>query len=127
MEVAELRILIADENELLCWSLSEGLRKRGCCVTVAHTYSEVFEDMFTNKPDAVIMELSMDGMADVDTLRVMKKCRPDISIIATSTQDLDQARKHYDAEFLANYIEKPFSMEEIFEKIQESTRCGQKV
>lgn len=66
------KILIVEDNELSRDMLSRRLRRRGYEVTVAVDSSEAIAIVMTDRPDVVLMDLSLPEMDGWATTRILK-------------------------------------------------------
>jgi CheY-like chemotaxis protein len=73
----------------------------------------------------VLLDLTMPRMHGLSTFREMKRLRPDIPVILCSGYDELQATQHFPNEGLAGFLQKPYSLEDLKNKIESVLRgCG---
>jgi|APIni6443716594_1056825.scaffolds.fasta_scaffold393436_1 CheY-like chemotaxis protein len=91
------KILIVEDEQLIGLMLAENVRELGCQVTTVVTNGQAAVRAIRNElPDAILMDISLDGVMDgIETARIIK-AKQDIPILFfTGYQDqqlLDRAR-----------------------------------
>lgn len=107
------RVLVIDDEEMICNACAQALRKEGCVVETAEdgeTGLEVFESFC---PDLVLVDLKMPGMSGFDVLEEIEKRDPKVVQIvitgfATVALAVDAMKKGaYD------FVTKPSTPDEI--------------
>lgn len=81
---ARQRVLIIDDEELICLTLSEYLIDCGYSTTVARNGIEGLESMAKQLPDAVLVDLRMPVMSGSDVIRTVSVRHPLVPIIVVS-------------------------------------------
>ncbi|TCV89663.1 ANTAR domain-containing response regulator [Sulfurirhabdus autotrophica] len=69
----KIRLLIADDDRLVLYSLSSGLREAGYEVLEASNADEAIQLCMNNKPDLALLDIRMPGMSGVE----LGKCMSD--------------------------------------------------
>jgi sodium-dependent dicarboxylate transporter 2/3/5 len=111
------KVLIVDDEDRFRESLSRQLSLRG--FTVLHTGSgeDAIKIVRHENPEVVILDKKMPQMDGIQTLKELKKIRPEVQIIMhTGYGEFESARvtgKHG----VACYLEKPCSLDEMIEAI----------
>jgi DNA-binding NtrC family response regulator len=109
------KVLVADDEFLIRWSLSEALSKEGYDVKVVEDGNKAVETMKSEFYDFVITDLMMPELNGWEVLeRVRETCPKTRVIIVTAhgAKDTETAAKERGA---CGYIEKP----EIIDKVKE--------
>ena len=70
--MSEKCVLIVDNENLVCWSLTKMLKRIGCSVEVANTAAEAHLKLNRIVPDLVILDVSLP---DADGLQLLKDCK----------------------------------------------------
>ncbi|MEE8396562.1 MAG: response regulator [bacterium] len=115
------RILFVDDEEGLVNSGRRGLGMLGYDVLVASSGMEAFEIYEKNKGtvDLVILDMIMPGMGGGDVFDKLKELDPTVKVLLSSGYSLDgQARKIMERG-CDGFIQKPFDLETLSEKIQQ--------
>jgi DNA-binding NtrC family response regulator len=105
-------ILVVDDEELIRWSLREGLKREGYTVLEAGTGREAL-DQFKLGVDLVLLDYRLPDIDGLSVLRELKKLDPDaLVILLTSLVSVDTA---VEAMKLGAYhfANKPFKVEEV--------------
>lgn len=87
-----LRVSIVDDRKRLRDSIaliidqSEGLR----CVGSYGTCEALFEDLPSNMPDVVLMDIGLPGMSGIEGVRILKNRHPSIDVLMHTIYDDDE-------------------------------------
>ena len=73
-------LLIDDEAEFIA-TLAERLKIRGMAVETASSGEVALEKVTAQDFDAVLLDLAMPGWDGIETLKRLKKARPDLQIV----------------------------------------------
>lgn len=86
------RVLLVDDDQLICLSLGKGLERKGYSVTTAENGSDAIGLLEKERFDVVVADLSMSGEGGLGVLRRSKELHPGTSvIILTAFADLSSA------------------------------------
>lgn len=87
-----IKILVADDQELICQSLKIILNNQESfeVVGTASNGEEVLQFVKKNTPDVILMDVRMPLMDGVQCTKIIKEYYPDVKIIILSTFDDDQ-------------------------------------
>ena len=87
-----IRILICDDQEIVCEGLSKILSADNEIevTATAHDGEEALQKMSIDKPDLVLMDLKMPGMNGVHATRQIRKQYPDVYVLILTTYDDDE-------------------------------------
>src|SRR5690554_3768004 len=114
-----IKVLIADDQELIRQSLQIVLSNRGNIevTDVAANGHEVIRSVRKNKPDVILMDIRMPKMDGVQCTRILKENYPEIKIIILTTFDDDDYI--YDAlkYGASGYLLKGVSMDDLVKAI----------
>ncbi len=120
------RLLIVDDEESICWGLSQLGESQGHQVMIASTAEQALSLAEAERPDVVVMDVRLPGMDGLTAMQgLYERIGPVPVIVITAYGDLETA-----VEAVRNgafdYIVKPFDlnqMEQVLEKaINESER-----
>ncbi|MDO8872729.1 MAG: response regulator [Methanoregula sp.] len=115
-------VLIVDDDESLCRTLSLVLKRKGYDVTVANSGLSAIE-MVRNHPfDLIFMDIRMPGMDGVETLERIRKIRPDAVVMmmtAYALEDLIEKALYLGAQGI---LYKPIDLEKVITTIEDVTR-----
>jgi DNA-binding response OmpR family regulator len=105
------RVLLVDDEPQFREMLAEYLGGKEFEVLEAGTGEEALARLATIRPQLVLLDLMMDGIGGLETLRRIKALRPETCVImVTAVEDLDTARSALSAG-AADYVTKPFTFQ----------------
>src|SRR5271156_5274232 len=84
MSPKETRLLIVDDDALICESLSFILAESGCRVRSSADGFSALVELRNEVPDILLSDLNMPGMSGFELLSVVRRRIPEIYVIATS-------------------------------------------
>ena len=113
-----MKILLLEDDKILCESLKEFLELEGYSVDVAHRGSEVFDLTFDEIYDLYILDVNVPDVDGFDVLMALKQAG-DITpaIYITALTDINSISKGFDIG-ADDYIKKPFDPEELVIRIK---------
>jgi len=112
-EVSNVRILVVDDEMIVCESCKRILEEEGYEVETALSGKEAFEKMKANPFDIVITDLKMPGIDGMEVLRTFRKEYPDsIIIMITGFSTVETAVEAIKLGAF-DYIPKPFTPDEV--------------
>ena len=111
------KLLVVDDNEGLRGLLAYMLKRREFKVEEAANGKEALKKIYKNKPDIIILDAMMPEMNGFELCRCLREDKEthDISIIFCTALDRKDASKENIT--FDDYIEKPFSVEKLCQKI----------
>ena len=115
------KILIVDDNELNIKVAKRALSSFNMQIDECHDGEECLEKVnYTNKYDLILMDIMMPNMSGRTALKKLKE-NPIFRtpVIALTADTLKGAKERYIKEGFADYISKPFSKDQIKEKLDE--------
>jgi len=79
------KILLVDDEKTMVKYLSKRLIKRGFDVSVAYSGLSALEEIKKNDFDLVLLDVLMPGMDGIETLKEIKKIRPETEVVEASS------------------------------------------
>jgi two-component system response regulator AtoC len=124
------QVLVIDDDAVTRDYLSTLLARGGYDVATAASGEEALDGLYHTQPDLVTLDVVLDGMDGLETLRRLKKRLPDIPVVMLSGHG--QARTIVEAMQLgaSDFLRKPFEVEELqlaFQKALETRALRQEV
>ncbi len=124
------RVLVIDDDPGIREYLDALLARHGYEVTTAATGEEALAGLARSRPDLVTLDVVLDGMDGLETLRRLKKRLPEVPVIMLSGHG--QASTIVEAMQLgaSDFLRKPFEVEELelaFRKALEERALRQEV
>jgi len=78
------QVLVVDDDVRYLRALGELLRQRGCRVLEANTLATAIARLEEHAPDAVILELALDGIAPGESVLAIRRVSPAVALILYS-------------------------------------------
>src|SRR5436305_3863678 len=79
--MAKQKILIVDDEQLMCWALTEALRSWSYASVEASTGAAALAVFDTEQPSAVLLDVNLPDGSGLDVLREIKRRQPDAVVI----------------------------------------------
>lgn len=118
------KILIVDDDEDIVFVLGERLRQEGYEVLSAADGEQALNQIQKNTPDVVVLDLMLPKV-DGNTVRLKMKDNPETAnipvIIITGKIQLKELLALGEDMSIAAYLEKPFTVNALLEKIRQIT------
>jgi DNA-binding NtrC family response regulator len=112
-EVPNPRILVVDDEMIVCESCKRILEEDGYEVEIALGGKEAFEKMKENPFDIVITDLKMPGIDGMEVLRTLRKEYPDVFVIMITGFSTVETAVEAMKLGAFDYIPKPFTPDEV--------------
>ncbi|MGI8991344.1 MAG: hybrid sensor histidine kinase/response regulator [Bryobacteraceae bacterium] len=113
-------ILIVDDEDVVRRTTQNTLRHFGYEVVLAENGMEAI-DIFHKSPDRIsliLLDMTMPVMSGEETLRQIRKIRPEVPVILTSGFNEAEAIRRFAGKGLAGFIQKPFTSAKLAEKVK---------
>ncbi|NOQ46955.1 MAG: response regulator [Desulfobulbaceae bacterium] len=115
----ERRILVVDDEKLVCWSLNETLTEAGFLVKTALTGAEAKAAFESFRPNIVLLDIRLPDADGIDLLSKFKALDEDVIILMiTAYADADSAVNALKAG-ADDYIGKPFDLDKIRHTVEQ--------
>jgi two-component system, cell cycle sensor histidine kinase and response regulator CckA len=111
-------VLFVDDEEMVLEVGSLMLRKLGLKVISVNNGDKAIEILKKNKVAFVILDMLMPDMNGFEIYHKLKKIQPKVKIILTSGYIGDQTKERSASIGFDSFIQKPFSMKQLSEKIE---------
>lgn len=113
MKMAGEKILIVDDEKVLCNSLKLGLEDEGYKVEVAFSGEEALRVLIEFEPHLALVDLRLPKMDGIEVLKKMKEWEEDILVIMITAYGDTQTTVNAIKVGAYNYINKPFNLDEL--------------
>ena len=119
--VSKLKILLVDDDELVCKSTAALLRNLSHEVVAVHNGMQALKELSVNQYDLVILDLHMPEMSGIETYHEIRSAWSNLPVIfcsgySPSEWELDE----YLFDVPPPVLEKPFSVEQLEATIQQA-------
>lgn len=118
-EAVSIRLLLVDDEAAYVQVLSKRMAKRNIRVTNAYSGTQAIQALRKEDFDIAVLDLKMDDMDGLEVLKVFKKMVPEMPVIMLTGHGSEQAAQEGIASGAADYLTKPYDLEELIEKIRE--------
>jgi len=115
-------VLLVDDEEVIIDDSREILKTMGYKVFIAKSGQEAIDIYRARKGeiDLIILDMIMPGMGGGETFDILKKIDPDVQVMLASGYSIDGQAAGIMARGCRTFIQKPFGMVELAEKIKEA-------
>jgi DNA-binding response OmpR family regulator len=113
-----MKLLLLEDDKILCSSLQEFLELEGYEVDTAHRGEEVFDLTFERSYDLYILDVNVPEVNGFDILQASREAGDETpAIYITALTDINSISRGFDAG-AEDYIKKPFDPEELALRIR---------
>ncbi|WP_232501336.1 response regulator transcription factor [Sulfurovum sp. NBC37-1] len=113
-----MKILLLEDDKILCASLKDFLELEGYSVDTAHRGPEVFDLTFEKNYDLYILDVNVPDIDGFDVLSSLKEAGDETpAIYITALTDINSISKGFEIG-AEDYIKKPFDPEELIVRIK---------
>ncbi len=119
------RVLVIDDERVVCNSCRRVLEEEGYEVSVAMDGNEGIKRLSSEDFDAALVDLRMPGVGGMDVVRTVKNAKPEVRIIImTAYSSISSAVQamHLGA---SDYIPKPFTPKELSDRVRRAIEVVQ--
>ena len=120
--MSKTRILLVDDDVLMCDTLSDVLEIEGYEVVIAHDGPQAVELMRTGHFDSVLMDIRMPEMNGIEAYKAMKKERPDTKILLMTAYFSDPAVVKAQKESRVKIFFKPLDLADVMRLLQDEKK-----
>jgi len=113
-----MKILLLEDDKILCDSLQEYLESEGYEVDTAYRGSDVFDLTFDNDYDLYILDVNVPDVNGFDVLRELREADDNTpAMYITALTDINSISKGFSVG-ADDYVKKPFDPEELIIRIK---------
>ena len=112
------KILVVDDESLICWSLSKMLERAGYQVATANSGNEAREKFESFKPDMAILDICLPDADGLELLREFKALDEDLLVLMITAEALSESVFRAFKLGAEDYIGKPFNLDAVEEVIE---------
>ncbi len=114
----KLKIMVLDDEPIVCKRLKPALEKLGFEVDTFTRSFEAMQEVGKTKYDIIITDLKMEGMDGMRFLQEAKKVHPETEVIViTGFATMETAKESF-KKGVFDFIAKPFNLSEIQRVVQ---------
>ena len=116
--MAEMKVLLVDDEETYVQTLSERLKMRDLKNDTVYDGSQAIEFVDENEPDVMVLDLKMPGIDGMEVLRRVKKKYPNIQVIILTGHGTDRDEDESRRLGVYDFLKKPVDIEELVGRIK---------
>ena len=110
-------VLIVDDEEDLCWLLTNALQSKGYNVSAANGIIEGMASLKKEAPDLILLDLKLPDGDGMDMLPGIKAAAPQTIVVIISAYGSEEKRAEAEDKGVHDFIDKPFTEERILKVI----------
>ena len=107
------KLLIVDDEIDIREFAKKFFTKRGISVTTAGNGAQALEAVKLDKPDLVLMDITMEVMSGIDCLKKLRETGNDVKVIMVTGIENEETVNEANAFGVRGYIHKPLVLEEL--------------
>jgi len=121
---SRVRILIVEDEPRIAGFLARGLTSEGADTTIARTGREAIDHLDDHDPALVLLDLSLPGTDGLEVLRHWTERRPEVPVLILSARRDLATRLAGLRAGARDYMTKPFSFDELLERVRIHLRAA---
>ncbi|HKF57692.1 MAG TPA: response regulator [Blastocatellia bacterium] len=118
------KILVVDDSGMSRRTLKKILEPAGHQITEAEDGIAALEHFYVDKPDLVLLDLTMTGMYGIDVLKKLREMDPDACIVVASADIQSSTRTMAEEAGASGFIIKPFAVDLVLNAVSAALRGG---
>ena len=122
MSVKNTKILVVDDEEVICDVLSTHFRRRGYVVITANSAEEALPIIKEQCPEIMLLDKTLPGMSGVDLLKLVRKFNKTIKVIIVSGHDLDPDDPEFKGLNILKIVQKPVPFDVLDLSVEKATQ-----
>ena len=113
-------VLLVEDEQMLCASLSKLLAKRGFSVIEAGDGCAAIDLLrkYRDRIDVILLDATIAGSSSRDVMAEARRIRPDIKLILTSAYSREMVVPSLGAQSVSAFIRKPFTFVDLLEVLR---------
>lgn len=116
-----MKILVVDDEELICWSLKRSFEKNeGHSVCCVYTGNDALQKVMENEYDVIITDLKLPDVDGSELIRKIKQMSIDVPVIVMSSHFSPNTLNDINQHGVFRCINKPFQIEDIMSGVKEA-------
>jgi DNA-binding NtrC family response regulator len=119
----KVKILLVDDEELICWSLKQSFEKAGdYSVNCAYTGNDALHKLNENHYDIVITDLNLPDIEDFEIVKKIRDLTSDTPLIVISAYLSDPVLNDVLKHGVFRCISKPFEIQDVLGEVREAVK-----
>lgn len=122
--ISQIRLLIVDDDPTQLLLLKTKLAKKGYVIETANNGTEALGKVYTFKPDVMLLDVHMPGLAGNEVIRTILVFRPEIEIIVLTASKEPELKEECLRKGAFSCIWKPVVFDDLCRTIQAAAEKG---
>ena len=118
------KILVVDDSGLSRRTLRKILEPAGHQIKEAEDGIAALEQFHIDKPDLVLLDLTMSGMYGIDVLKKLREMDSHAIVVVASADIQSSTRAMVQEAGASAFINKPFTVDQVLEAVNNALRGG---
>ena len=118
----KLKVLVVDDDRRMVKTICDILLVKGYSAEPAYSGEEAVERVKAEKPDCVLMDLKMEGIDGIETLKLFKGIASDLPVVMMSAYATKEQMEEANKEGAYSVLTKPFDVGGLLGIIEEIRR-----
>jgi two-component system chemotaxis response regulator CheY len=114
------KILVVDDSGMSRRTLRKMLEPLGHQITEAEDGIAALEQYYIDKPDLVLLDLTMSGMYGIDVLNKLREMDSDALVIVASADIQSSTRALVEEAGASDFINKPFAVDQVLNAVNKA-------
>ena len=107
----KLKVLVVDDDRRMVKTICDILLVKGCSAAPAYSGEEAVQRVKSEKPDCVLMDLKMEGIDGIETLKLLKGIAPNLPVVMMSAYATEEQMEEAKKEGAYSVLTKPVDIE----------------
>jgi DNA-binding response OmpR family regulator len=116
----KFKVMIVDDEVDFLETIVKRLKTRGIEVTGVESGYKALEALDSGSPDVIILDVKMPGMDGIETLREIKKKKPQTEVIMLTGHASVESGIQGMQLGAFDYVMKPVALDELLEKVRQA-------
>lgn len=117
-----MKVLIVDDNALVCWALEKMLAKQGISAHGVDTGDKGMSEVRRMPYELIFLDIHLPDANGLDLLEEIRRISPDSKVVMISSDCVESNVQRAMAGGALRFLEKPFRPSEITEVLDEVRR-----
>ena len=115
-----IKVLVADDEELIRWSLTQTLTSSGYSVDQALNGREVISSLENNTYDVIVTDYNMPELNGIEVLAIIRSMGIHLPVIVISAYFSNKLKEETISSGAFECISKPFEMDDVLDVVKKA-------
>jgi CheY-like chemotaxis protein len=111
--MAQKRLLVVDDDKLMCWALEKEFAGLGHSTSVVENGADALEELRRHPYDVVFLDIHLPDSNGIELLQEINKISPAATVIIMSGDASETNRQRAYNSGAVQFLEKPFDLSEV--------------